>query len=330
MSDMLKLGIIGCSGQIYDFMYDATKRYPLKLVAVCDSDKNTTKFLDRYSCPSVYTDYKKMLENEKLDLVISFPEYNNQYEVARDCLLAGANVYSERPVCLDSKKANELVELQSKTNRYIMSRLNRRFTPTFVMAKEIIDRPEFGKPKMYYAKFHATSYDSEESFVWNHVIHHLDLAMYMLGDFVITHADRVYIGPKKFGYNISFQTRDGCIGVIQTSTFQSGGFPRERIEVTGDDRNVILYNLKSLQYNRPGSSRQTLDSIELKDDSDTLILNQNFAQLNNFTYYGFEQSFEHFANCILSGKKPDSNMEDTLKTIEQVESLYNIIKKEQK
>lgn len=321
---MLKLGIIGCSKFVYDFIYDCTKRYPLSLVGICDSKPNAEAFRARYQCPDVFEDYKEMLEQTRPDLVISFPNYEDQHEVARNCLLAGAHVLSERPVCLSSNQARDLVEIERQTHRYVMARLNRRFTPSYVMAKNVVAGPEFGRPTMYLAKYHASAYESEEIFIWNHAVHHLDVARYLLGDIILLHAERIYVDPRRFGYNISFRSEGGCIGVIQTSSLQCGEYPMERVEVTGHLRNVIVDNIRSVQYNRPAPKRETLDEMSFIEGGDTLVWTPNFAQLNNFTFYGFENMFEHLVQCISSGQKPTLHMGDTIKTLELVERLCEL------
>ncbi|SFK79050.1 Predicted dehydrogenase [Paenibacillus sp. 1_12] len=325
---MLKLCIIGCSQFVYDFIYDCTKRFPMKLAAICDSHTNTAAFTERYYCPAVYEDYMEMLDMEKPDLVISFPAYKAQYEVTRNCLLAGAHVFSERPICLNTQQALELIEIQRQTNRYVMPRLNRRYAPSYVMAKNTMEKQEFGAPTMYLAKYHASAYESEEIFIWNHAIHHLDVARYLLGELKLLHVERAYVDPRRMGYNISFRSDQGCIGVIQTSSLQYGEYPMERVEVTGNLRNVIVDNIRSVQYNRPAPSRVNIASMQFDEDGDTLIWNQNFAQLNNFTFYGFENMFEHFVDCILTHKQPMPHMEDTLKTLELVERLRELVNQE--
>ncbi|WP_274649514.1 Gfo/Idh/MocA family protein [Paenibacillus humicola] len=322
---MLKLCIIGCSSFVYDFLYDCTKKFPLTLAAICDSPQNTENFSARYRCPAVYDDYMFMLEREKPDLVISFPAYGEQFEIAKQCLLSGAHVFSERPVCLSSRQAAELAEIQKTTNRFVMARLNRRYTPSYVMAKRILEKKEFGASTMYLAKYHASAYESENSFIWNHTIHHLDLARYLVGELELLHAERIYVDYNRVGYNISFRSAQGCIGVIQTSSLQSGEYPMERVEVTGDRRNVIVDNIRSLQYFRPAPIRESIAAMDMSDDGDTLMWTQNFAQLNNFTFYGFENMFEHFVSCMESGKKPSLEMEDTAKTIELVEKLNQLV-----
>ena len=320
----LKLAIIGCSGMIYDFIYDCTKNCAVELTAICGSTQDTRRFSQRYRCPQAYHDYREMLRNEKPDLVVAFSSEFPQVDVVRDCLLAGAHVYCERAVCHSSKEASEIVKLQQSTGRYVMARLNRRFVHTYVMAKEIVGRSEFGAPTMYLAKYHASPYDSEESFIWNHAIHHLDLARFLLGEYDITHVDRVFADPQRIGYNISFMSRSGCAGVIQTSSLQCGEYPAERVEITGNGRNVMVENIRTLHYDRPAPGRQSPGGMLLRDDGDTLILKQNFAQLNNFTFYGFENSLEYLTEKIMLGEKPEPNMEDLIRTIEQVETLEKL------
>lgn len=328
MEKVLKTGIIGCGPMMYDFLYDSMKKAPINLVTVCDIDEERLElFSKRYRVDRTYKDYREMIRNEKLDLVISFPNSHDQYNIAKDCMQSGIHVFSERPVCYSIEEANELVEIQRRTGRYTMARLNRRFAPAYNMAREIIDRPEFGRVAMYFAKFQAPEYESERYFIHKHIIHHLDIARYFLGELNITHVDAVRLSDRQIGFNISVASIDGAIGVIQSGSLQSYGYPMERIEITGDGRNVIIDNIRYLEYNRPSKRKESFQEIKLEDGSDTLVWNLNHGQLSNYLYYGFEDGFYGFASSILRGKVPDPNIEDTVRTLKLLQDMENMLNK---
>ena len=321
----IRLALIGCDGFSYGFLYDCTKGLPYELVAVSDTPDNMARFCARYAVQAQYEDYREMLAQAKPELVISFPAEARQYAVAADCLRAGAHVFSERPIAHTLEEAEALVALEKETGRSIVPRLNRRFTPSYRMAKEILSREEFGQPQMYLAKYHAGPYASEKVFLWNHVSHHFDLARYLLGEIQVTAADRVYKDEKRFGYNILFHTCDGCAGVIQTSSLQRGEYPVERVEITGNARNLMVDNLRTVEYSRPAPEKNVPEHMQLREGGDILTWRPNSAQLNNFTFYGFETCLSLIAEALLRGETPAPGMTDTIHTLRLVQALEDLV-----
>lgn len=323
MDETITLALIGCGSWVYDTIYECTKNLPVRLAAICDSDEaKRLKFAERYRVASLYSDYKEMLANEQLDAVIAFPsDISLHYGIARDCLSAGVHIFIERPQCMAIEEANELIELQNRMSKYAMPRFNKRFTPAYIMAKEIIQRQEFDRVTMYWAKYQATEYESEHSFIYKHIIHHLDLARFLLGEIALTHVDRIKWSDKRIGYNISFKTAEGAIGSIQSGSFQSAGYPTERVEITGVGKNVIVDNIRSVQYNRNAPKRNADIVLPLLEQGDTLFWNINNGNNSNFTYHGFENQLHHFVRSILAKSAPLPHMEDTIHTLRLLESL---------
>jgi predicted dehydrogenase len=267
-----------------------------------------------------------MLANENIDAVISFPHPDMQFEVAKDCMLANINVYSERPVCFNLEQARELLKVQVNTKSYLTMRLNRRFTPSYVMARKIIKKEEFGKVTMYLAKYHTSEYESERAFIHYHIIHHLDLARFLLGEITKLDVETVRLSNTRVGFNISFVTAGGAIGVIQSSSIQHESYPMERVEITGDRRNVIVDNIRRLEYNKPGTMIDEFCEPILEESNNTLLWNLNFARLSGYTFYGLENGLFNFIDSTLKGIAPEFNMEDAIHTLELVEKFKKSLK----
>ncbi|NHN32723.1 Gfo/Idh/MocA family protein [Paenibacillus agricola] len=323
MEALLKVGLIGCNSLVYNFVYDCTKHLPISLSAICDPDEErTAKFAQRYNVLKTYSDYNEMLDQEHLDAVISFPEeIDTHYMIVKACLQSAVHVLTERPACLTSKEARELLELQRKTNCYVMQRLNKRYTPAYIMAKEILQREEFGELTMYLAKYQASEYESEHAFIYKHIIHHLDLARYLMGEISLTHVDVKRVDRTRLGFNISFVNELGAIGMLQTSSLQDGSYPMEQVEITGVGHLITIDNIRSVEYRRPGGMRKagTVDSLYEKND--TLKWSLNNGHMSNFSYIGFENLFNDFVHIIVQGKPPSADLVDAVKTIELVEEL---------
>jgi predicted dehydrogenase len=217
---------------------------------------------------------------------------------------------------VDVAQARELLEIQKKTGRYAMVGFNRRFATAYLMAREIIERQEFGRTAMYLAKYNSSEYKSDEYFVQNHLIHHLDIARFFLGEIKELQVAKIKLSDKKVGYHLMFTARSGAIGMIQSGSLQQEPFPMERIEITGDGRNVIIDNVKRLEYNRPGGNKETVSGIRLEDGQDALVWNLNHGQSSGYGHIGYERELAYFIDCVQNQKIPEPNFEDILHTME--------------
>ncbi|GHV93400.1 hypothetical protein AGMMS50268_39030 [Spirochaetia bacterium] len=330
---MNKLAIVGCGGMIYDFIYEYTKGLDVRLEAVCGEEKETRRFADMYTVKGNFSDYHEMLDRVHPDLVIAFPaDESKQFEITKVCLLAGADVLCERPICHSLSEGEELIELQKQTGHFAMPRYNRRYMPAYTLAKHIIDSAEFGKAYMYHSGFHAGAYGSEAAFVSNHISHHLDLARMLLGEINLLDVRRLAEDDRRVGYNIVFEGEKGTIGNIQSNSFLCGDYPMERVEVSGNTRQLIVDNVRNVIYNQPlvrieNADASELCSIDFLANGGTKILNMNYAQLNNFAFYGFEHMLKEFVRCSQARVKPLQDIADAMKTFQLIQSVKSIVQK---
>jgi len=77
-------------------------------------------------------------------LVIAIPA-ETHYTIAREGLLAGKHVYVEKPLVLDEKEGEELIELASNNNRTLMVGHLLQYHPVFARLKDLALSGELGK-----------------------------------------------------------------------------------------------------------------------------------------------------------------------------------------
>jgi predicted dehydrogenase len=319
---MKKMAIIGCGGMIYDFIYEYTKGLDVRLEAVCGEEEETERFAGMYAVKRNFAHYEEMLDRIRPDLVIVFPaDESKQFEITKACLLSGADVLCERPICHSSTEGDELIDLQKQTGRFAMPRYNRRYMPAYTSARHIINSVEFGKTYMYHSSFHAGAYGSEAAFVSNHISHHLDLARMLLGEINLLDIRRLAEDDRRIAYNIVFESEKGTIGNIQSNSFLCGDYPMERVEISGNTRQLIVDNVRNLIYNQPAMRIENSDAVDFLANGGTKILNMNYAQLNNFAFYGFEHMLKEFVRCSQARVKPLQDIEDAMKTFQLIQSV---------
>jgi len=115
----------------------------VKITSVVDISEKKIEL--PYEGIKVFTDYKKMIVEEKPDLVSICVPTSFHYEVAKYCLEKGINILLEKPICLSIKESEELLEIaKEKDVKFLVGHIE-RFNPALIKVKEMIKNGELGQ-----------------------------------------------------------------------------------------------------------------------------------------------------------------------------------------
>ncbi|MBX3256476.1 MAG: Gfo/Idh/MocA family oxidoreductase [Chitinophagaceae bacterium] len=127
---------------------------PVEVVGLCDPDKNqlenaATMVSQRQQSkkkPPQYGDYRKMLAEQKPEIVlIGSPDHWHALQ-AIDSVKAGAHVYVQKPISVDVMEGEAMVAAARKYNKVVQVGTQRKSTPHLIEAKKnIIDAGLLGK-----------------------------------------------------------------------------------------------------------------------------------------------------------------------------------------
>lgn len=127
---------------------------PVEVVALCDADKNQLEGAAQLvsqrqkskNRPKLYGDYRKMLAENKLDIVIiGTPDHWHALQ-AIDAIKAGAHVYVQKPISVDVIEGEAMVAAARKYNKVVQVGTQRKSTPHLIDAKKnIVDAGLLGK-----------------------------------------------------------------------------------------------------------------------------------------------------------------------------------------
>jgi predicted dehydrogenase len=111
----LNIGFIGVGGVAQPHLNTLTAMDGVRVSAVCDTFADRAKEVGEKFSASVYTDYKQMLENEKLDgvYVCLIPGVHGETEL--DLAKKGIPFYIEKPVHLDLDACQRVLEQLEKS-----------------------------------------------------------------------------------------------------------------------------------------------------------------------------------------------------------------------
>lgn len=118
----------------------------VNVVALCDTDKQQLEHAAKMvasrqqsgKVPRLYSDYRKMLAENQLDIVlIGTPDHWHALTCIA-ALRAGAHVYVQKPVSADVMEGEAMLAAARKYNRVVQVGMQRRSTPHFIEAKKNI------------------------------------------------------------------------------------------------------------------------------------------------------------------------------------------------
>jgi predicted dehydrogenase len=177
----------GLSGMLYN--YDQVSN-----VAVCDLipekiDLGKERF--ERDNPTGYTDFRKMMEKEKLDGIVVATEPCNHAQVVAPVLDAGFNCFAEKPVDTTVEKVDIIVKAArraAKNGKFYQVGTQRRFSPVHRKAMEIINGGRIGKVMFMQGHWHwawrppARMVARDGGFLVEQASHHTDVFAWAMKD----------------------------------------------------------------------------------------------------------------------------------------------------
>ncbi len=150
-SRKLKVAIVGTGWIAEDHITNYLKMEDVEIVAACDivPDK-AAKFLEKFGVEGArtYLSDKEMYEKEELDAV-SVCTYNKTHaECAINALNSGVNVLLEKPMCVTTEEAVEIMRAERESGKIISIGFQPRFDEDMKLVKKVVQSGELGK--IYY------------------------------------------------------------------------------------------------------------------------------------------------------------------------------------
>ena len=145
MSKELKVVLVGC-GQIADgHVSEIQKLDCATMLAVCDLEPLMAEQLAvRYGVPRHYSDYARMLDQEKPDVVHICTPPGSHLPLVTAAVAAGCHVYVEKPLALDYPDSVALVDVVQKAGRKLTIGHNSQFDPPMLELRELVGRGVLG------------------------------------------------------------------------------------------------------------------------------------------------------------------------------------------
>jgi len=328
----LRLSLIGCGTFPYNTLYPMLRNLPVELAGICDLDSAKTERFSRfYRAGNRYTDYREMIKAEKPDAVLCVTNLDVHYKAAKYCLKNGINILTEKAPCQNAAQAEELADLQKKSGKFHGVLFNRRWGTGYVLAKQVVNSKEFGKISMIYSKFNTSAYKDIDFFVYNHIIHLIDLTVFLAGELSRPMVQSLIFGPKSGALGIHFTAlKSGALCTIQSATDEDEAYPMERLDIAGTGGNLTLDNWRDFHWDRSGPARDIDFKLPLEKQGDCLSWHPAGGYgigRGIFSYMGFESALDEFVKTASGEGNFSCTIEDCIPTMKFTDEVRKQVKK---
>ena len=177
------------------------------LGAICDVDQQCAEQLGReYPGVEICRDLSAVLRNDEIHaLAVATPAVTH-FELARAALVAGKDVFVEKPLAVDVDDGETLVSLASALDRILMVGHVLQYHPAIVAMRELIATGQLGRLQYVYSnRLNIGKIRTEENVLWSFAPHDISVVLALLGETPeeVTAQGKRYLGSERFDVTLS-------------------------------------------------------------------------------------------------------------------------------
>lgn len=325
MKDRLRVGLAG-AGAISQYHLAGWSETPeAQLVAICDVDESRARAMAQaFNIPGVHTDFRAMIEGEKLDAVDIVTPVGTHASLTRLAADAGLHVCCQKPLTPTVREAENLIAYVGDRVRFMVHE-NYRFRPHYVQVGQWLQEGRIGG--ITHARMVVRSQgmieangvapfllnrqpylkDFRRLLIFEVLIHHLDVMRVLLGPLEVVAARVAKVNKALAGEDVAVILLGGGNGLTAVvdgniSAPGYGPLPMDRLEIMGT-RGTLIFE------------RDRLCMAGAKDAPVVFDLAKNYQIC-------FTQAVREFVRGIRESTPFPTDRLDNLETLRLMESCY--------
>jgi len=345
----IRAGVIGAGiGKYHIEGYQAHDK--AEVVAVCDVNEQALgEVADDFGIPNTFTSHKEMLKMDLDCVSVCVPNALHRPLVV-DCLKAGKHVLTEKPLAVNAREGQKMLDAAEAAGKTLMIQFNNRYRPEAQLLKRYVEGGELGD--IYFARcgwirrngipgwggWFTSKEVAGGGPLIDLAVHMLDMTMWLMGnpepEICLASTYSVF-GPKMQALGPwgtpnkkgKFDVEDMAVGMIKFAGGQT-----IMLEASWASRIRQEWVYSTMCGTKAGASPERVFDFDGDDDTaiDTLELytQENGVPVNRELIVepdpamGRHAAVEHFVDCLRSGKKPVSPGTDGLRIMKILDAMY--------
>jgi UDP-2-acetamido-3-amino-2,3-dideoxy-glucuronate N-acetyltransferase len=296
------------------------------LAVVCDTRTEALKLVEEKYKVATTKNYDEVLANPAIDAVVIALPAVMHYDSAKRALLAGKDVYVEKPLALHVPEARELVDLAHQHNRILMVGHILEYHPAIIELKRLITSGELGKIQYIYSnRLNLGKLRTEENILWSFAPHDISAILFLLGEMPLELSTH---GGSYLNAGIVDTTLTSAVfrSGVRAHIFVSWLHPvkEQKLTIVADkqmavfddvepERKLVLYPHRINWLDRiPVAQKEEAKVVEIARSEP------------------LENECRHFLESIVSRKAPRTDGESALKVLQVLEACEQSLKNHHK
>lgn len=287
------------------------------LHSVVDKDCRNLKNLKSFYPNAKYMeDENPILNNDNIKAVVVAVPAKHHYQMAKKCLLAGKDVLVEKPLAVEVREGQELVNVAEAEKRILMVGHILQYHGAILKLKELINSGELGDIRyMYSNRLNLGKLRIEENVLWSFAPHDISTILMLMNNqqpFNITAFGESYITEGIYDTTITelaFQKN------VKAHIFVSWLHPykEQKLVVIGSNKMAVFDNVSekklfiypykvNYQKNVPTAQKAEFYSVDFRKTEP------------------LKEELLHFIDCVETRQKPKTDGREGLRVLKVIES----------
>lgn len=308
-----------------------------RLVAICGrSEEAVAEAARRYGYEGYYTDWRKLVEDDRVQLFDNGGPNNLHAEPCIAAAEAGKHVFCEKPLARNAEEARRMLDAVEKAGVKHMVAFNYRFVPAIRQARHLIENGTLGRiyhfRAQYLQEWIMPHYDTPK--IWrldkgqagsgalgDLGAHIIDLGRFLVGEMKSVSAMiRTFIEERPLpddsdtgqvdvddAFVAAVEFENGAIGTLEATRFAAGRKNYEVLEINGE-KGSIRFNLERM--NELEVFWVGEEPKETQGFHDVLVTEAHHPWWENWWPHGhiigwehtFIHELVHFLGCIVNNR----------------------------
>ena len=314
LADTPKIGVIGCGywgrNLVRNFFEIGS------LGAIVDVNPSSAQKLAETYPTVVSTDVDHFLALPSLQAVAIAAPAVEHFSLARKSLLAGKDVFVEKPLALSSEDGQALVDLARERDRILMVGHLLQYHPAVLELKRLVSSGQLGKIQyIYSSRLNLGRLRTEENILWSFAPHDISVILFLLGEMPSTVAAHggSYLNPHVS--DVTMTTFDFS-SEVKAHIFVSWlhPFKEQKLVIAADRKMAVFDDMESERKLVVYPHRiDWIDRFPVaqKATGEVIPLSQHEP---------LRTECQHFVDCVRERKTPLTDGEEGLRVLRVIQS----------
>ena len=288
---MLRIGIIGLGDIAQKAYLPIISRRKIECHLFSRNESTLRQVAESYRFNNTHSALESLISSG-IQAAFVHTATSSHFEIVKELLNNNIHVYVDKPLTYDLPSSEKLIALAEEKGLILLVGFNRRYAPAYRQLKTLADHN-----MVVMQKNRQALPGDVRTFVFDDFIHVVDTLLY----FFPNHIERVTVSGRKKGnmlYHVVIQLVSAggvtAVGIMN----RDSGTTEEILEVFSPEAKMIAYNVTDV------FTHKNKQIIKTGTDDWTSTLHKR----------GFEQIIDDFLAAVESGRTPQINPQDHLRT----------------